>query len=71
MLAWLEYDPELTPPPVTVRKGRRVRLNWEYGNLRIDGEVYLPPKKASRVEIKLQKKALQALIPDIAFVSDA
>jgi diacylglycerol kinase (ATP) len=63
MLGWLAERPEATPPPVTVRTGRRVRLKWKRGYLRVDSEVYLPPKKTSRVEIKLQKKSLRVLVP--------
>jgi diacylglycerol kinase (ATP) len=63
MLAWLDGHPEHMPPPITVRKGRKVRLDWEYGYLRIDSEVYLPPKKPIRVEVTLQKKSLRVLIP--------
>ena len=63
MLAWLAERPETTLPPVAVRQGRKVRLEWDRGYLRIDSEVYLPPKKASSVEIKLQKESLRVLVP--------
>jgi len=42
MLAW--FNPEDAPPPVTVRKGRSVRLKWEHSHARIDDRVYLPPE---------------------------
>jgi diacylglycerol kinase family enzyme len=63
MLAWLDAHPEHMPPPITVRRGRKVRLDWGYGYLRIDSEVYLPPKKPKPVEMRLQKKSLRVLVP--------
>ena len=63
MLAWLDAHPEHMPPPITVLRGRKVRLDWGYGYLRIDSEVYLPPKKPIRVEVTLQKKSLRVLVP--------
>ena len=63
MLAWLDAHPEHMPPPITVRRGQKVRLDWEYGYLRIDSEVYLPPKKPSPVKVTLQKKSLKVLVP--------
>jgi diacylglycerol kinase (ATP) len=66
MLAWLDAHPEHMPPPITVRRGQKVRLDWEYGYLRIDSEVYLPPKKPRPVEVTLQKKSLRVLVPPTA-----
>jgi diacylglycerol kinase (ATP) len=63
MLAWLAGHPEHMPPPVTVRRGRVVRLDWHEGYLRIDSDVYFPPKKAAAVEVTLQKKSLQVVVP--------
>jgi len=63
MLAWLDAHPEHMPPPITVRRGQKVRLDWEYGYLRIDSEVYLPPTKPRPVEVTLQKKSLRVLVP--------
>jgi diacylglycerol kinase (ATP) len=62
MLSWLE-NPEREPPPVTVRKGRDIRLNWEHGHARIDDRVYHPPKSASRVDITLDDCGLRVLVP--------
>jgi diacylglycerol kinase family enzyme len=62
MLSWLE-DPESDQPPVTVRKGRNIRLNWERGHARIDDRVYHPPKKASPVKITLDDCGLRVLVP--------
>ena len=63
MSAWLD-DPENRPPPVTVRQGRKVELKWKRGHARIDDRVYLPPKAASQIEIKLQKDSLRVLVPE-------
>src|SRR5262245_30895610 len=62
MLSWLT-TPESEPPPVTVRKGRMVRLRWEHGHARIDDRVYHPPKKASPVKITLDDCGLRVLVP--------
>jgi diacylglycerol kinase (ATP) len=63
ILAWLN-NPEKSPPPVTIRKGRRVRLNWKHGHARIDDRVYLPPRSASLIKIKLDKYGVTVLVPD-------
>ena len=65
MLAWLN-NPEEAPPPVTVRKGRSVRLTWKDSYARIDDRVYLPPKSASPVEIKLKEDGVDVLVPDLS-----
>jgi diacylglycerol kinase (ATP) len=65
MLAWLAGHPEHMPPPVTVRKGRVIELKWYASCLRIDSEVYFPPKKAAEVKITLQKQALRVVVPAI------
>lgn len=64
MLAWLDH-PDDTPSPVTVRKGRTVRLKWEYGHARIDDRVYLPPRSPSPIEITLDDDGLRVLVPDL------
>ena len=68
MLAWLE-KPEHAPPPVTVRKGRTVRLKWEHGHARIDDRVYVPPDAASPIEITLEDDSLSVLVPDLVGVA--
>ena len=65
MLAWLA-KPEDAPPPVTVRRGRTVRLKWEHGHARIDDRVYLPPDAASPIEITLEDDGLSVLVPELA-----
>ena len=65
MLAWLAGHPDHMPQPVTVRKGHVVRLNWGEGYLRIDSDVYFPPKKAATVEVSLQKKTLRVVLPPL------
>jgi diacylglycerol kinase family enzyme len=63
MLAWLE-NPEDVPPPVTVRKGHKVRLKWKRGYARIDDRVYLPPDSASSIKITIEDQPLHVLVPD-------
>jgi hypothetical protein len=53
MLAWL----------AGLRKGRVIRLNWHEGCLRIDSEVYFPPKKPAEVKITLEKQSLRVVTP--------
>ena len=60
-LAWLN-NPEKGTPPVTIRKGRRVRLDWKHGHARIDDRVYLPPRSASPIKIKLDKHGVMVLV---------
>jgi diacylglycerol kinase family enzyme len=62
MLSWLE-NPEREPPPVTMRRGRDIRLNWEHSHARIDDRVYHPPKSVSSVEITLDDCGLRVLVP--------
>jgi diacylglycerol kinase (ATP) len=63
MSAWLK-NPEHAPCPVTVRKGRKVNVNWEHSYARIDSRVYLPPKATTPVKIRLENDALRVLVPD-------
>jgi diacylglycerol kinase (ATP) len=65
MLAWLN-NPEGAPPPVTIRKGRCVRLSWEHSHARIDDRVYLPPQSASPIKITLDKHAVTVLVPGLS-----
>ena len=67
MLAWLN-NPEEVPPPVTVRKGRCVRLKWEHSHARIDDRVYLPPELASPIKITLDEDGVTVLIPELVGV---
>ena len=64
MLAWLN-EPEKVPPPVTVRKGRCVRLKWEHSHARIDDRVYLPPESVSPIKITLEDEGLRVLVPEL------
>jgi diacylglycerol kinase (ATP) len=63
MSAWLK-NPEDAPSPVTVRKGRKINVNWERSYARIDSRVYLPPKGASPIKIRLENDGLRVLVPD-------
>ena len=64
MLAWLN-NPEDAPPPVTVRKGRSVRLKWEHSHARIDDRVYLPPESVSPIKITVEGDGLRVLVPEL------
>ena len=64
MLAWLN-NPEEAPPPVTVRKGRRIRLKWEHSHARIDDRVYLPPELPSPIKIRLDD-GVTVLVPELS-----
>jgi hypothetical protein len=63
MEAWLIEHPEGMPPPLTVIRGREIKLTWEHGHLRIDSRVYLPPKNPASIKIRLSKNSLRVLIP--------
>jgi diacylglycerol kinase family enzyme len=65
MLNWLDGHPENMPPPLAVRRGRKVKLGWAQGYLRIDSEVYLPPKKPSAVAVTLKKQSLRVVVPAV------
>ena len=65
MLAWLN-NPEEAPPPVTVRKGRCVRLKWEHSHARIDDRVYLPPEVPSPIKITLDEDGVTVLVPELS-----
>ena len=64
MLAWLK-NPEEALPPVTVRKGRSVRLKWEHSHARIDDRVYLPPDAVSPIKITLDGDGMTVLVPEL------
>jgi diacylglycerol kinase family enzyme len=63
MMKWLDGDPEETPPPATVLRGRKIQFMWDSAYLRIDDRVFLPPKKPSIVEVELEKERLMILNP--------
>jgi diacylglycerol kinase (ATP) len=62
MRRWLEA-PEDKAPPVTVRRGRKVTLDWKGSLARIDSRIYFPPKKRARIKAKLQRRSLRVLVP--------
>jgi diacylglycerol kinase family enzyme len=64
MIQWLN-KPEKSSPPVTVRKGRCIRLKWVHSHARVDDRVYLPPASASPVKITLEDDSLTVLVPAI------
>jgi diacylglycerol kinase (ATP) len=63
MLTWLGDNPEDAPPPLTVLKGKKVKMVWHGGHLRIDSRVYLPPKKPADVKITLERQSFKVLVP--------
>ena len=65
MLGWLN-NPEDAPPPVTVRRGRSVRLKWEHSHARIDDRVYIPPELASPIKITLDEDGVTVLVPELS-----
>jgi diacylglycerol kinase (ATP) len=69
MLTWLEA-PERQPCPVTVRKGRKVRLKWEEGYARIDDQVYCAPKKTGPVKVTFDDYGLRVLVPKLSAQPD-
>jgi diacylglycerol kinase (ATP) len=66
MLTWLGDNPEDAPPPLTVLQGRKVKMVWHGGHLRIDSRVFLPPKKPVEVTITLEKQSFKVLVPSLA-----
>jgi len=65
MSAWLK-NPEDAPSPVTMRKGRKINVEWKHSYARIDSRVYLPPKGTNPVKIKLENDGLRVLVPEPA-----
>jgi diacylglycerol kinase (ATP) len=63
MMKWLDENPDETPPPATVLRGRKVQFVWDRAYLRIDDRVYLPPKKPSIVKIELERERLMIMSP--------
>jgi hypothetical protein len=63
MSAWLK-NPEKSPSPVSVRKGRRIHVDLEHSYARIDSRVYLPPTGTNPITIRLENDGLRVLVPD-------
>jgi diacylglycerol kinase (ATP) len=63
MEEWLAGAPEEVSPPLTLRRGRKVSLDWESWPLRIDSTVYFPPPKPTRIKIEIEKQGLRVLVP--------
>jgi diacylglycerol kinase (ATP) len=62
MLSWLE-SPERMVPPLTVRQGRRVIVNWDRNPLHIDDRVYHHPGRPEKVKIRLESEGLRVCVP--------
>lgn len=71
MLNWLEDNPVDAPPPLTVLQGRKVKMVWHGGHLRIDSRVFLPPKKPVEVTITLEKQSFKVLVPSLAHTKES
>jgi diacylglycerol kinase family enzyme len=63
VLDWL--GEKETPPPVTLRRGRRLELAWE-GRLalHLDDEFFAPPGHPSRIELAFEPEQARVLVPD-------
>ena len=62
MLSWLD-SPEGNPPPVVVRQGRKVIVQWNGGHLHIDDRVQPTPEQPAQVKIKLEPTSLRVCAP--------
>ena len=62
MLSWLD-SPEGNPPPVVVRQGRKVIVQWSGGHLHIDDRVLPAPDQSAPVKIKLEPTSLHVCAP--------
>ena len=60
MLSWLD-SPEGNPPPVVIRQGRKVIVQWNGGHLHIDDRV--EPEQPAQVKIKLEPTSLRVCAP--------
>ena len=63
MLSWLD-NPEGTSPPVVVRQGRKVIVQWNGGHLHIDDRVQPTPERPAQVKIKLMPTSLRVCAPN-------
>jgi len=63
MLTWFGDKPEQTVPPLTVIQGKKVKLLWQTGHLRIDSCVFLPSKTPAEVTITLEPQSLRVFVP--------
>ena len=62
MLSWLD-SPEGNPPPVVIRQGRKVIVQWNGGHLHIDDRVQPTPERPAQVKIKLEPTSLRVCAP--------
>ena len=62
MLSWLD-SPEGNPPPVVVRQGRKLIVQWNGGHLHIDDRVQPTPEQPAQVKIKLEPTSLRICAP--------
>jgi hypothetical protein len=63
MLDWLAAGPDDRPPPLEIRKARKVNLAWQEGPLRVDDEVFDAPELASNIIIELEPAGLRVCVP--------
>ena len=64
MLDWLADGAGVRPPPLKIRKARKVTLSWHQGPLRIDDEVFDAPELASNIIVELESAGLRVCVPD-------
>jgi diacylglycerol kinase family enzyme len=63
MLAWLGATAPNTPPPVTLRQGRKVSLTWEGSQLRLDDDCPSASQRGNRISVELEREAVTILVP--------
>jgi diacylglycerol kinase family enzyme len=64
MLDWLGEGPDDRPPPLVIRKARKVTLSWQEGPLRVDDEVFDAPELASNIIVELEPNGLRVCVPE-------
>jgi diacylglycerol kinase (ATP) len=62
MTAWIR-EPQHRRPPGSLRRGRRVDIVWRGDPMRIDDDVFDPPKSETTVTIMLATTSAKILVP--------
>jgi diacylglycerol kinase family enzyme len=63
MLDWLAESPDDRPPPLQIRKARKVTLTWEDGPLRVDDQVFDEPELPSNIIVEIEPRGLRVCVP--------
>ena len=66
----LRLDCQVEGSLLTVLRGRKVKMVWHGGHLRIDSRVFLPPKKPVELTITLEKQSFKVLVPSLAHTKE-